>query len=165
MIQTTAAQAAWFVLPVGIIAIWVAWSDMKFMLIRNQSVLALMVVYLLLGPIALPLDEYLWRWSHFLVLILVGFIASSAGVVGAGDAKFAAAMAPLFAREDLVVAIMLFSAVLLGAFATHRIFRAIPAVRRRTPDWASWQTGSDFPMGLALSGTLMFYLLLALAAG
>lgn len=165
MIQTTAAQAAWFVLPVGIIAIWVAWSDMKFMLIRNQSVLALMAVYLLLGPIAFPLDEYLWRWSHFLVLILVGFIASSAGVVGAGDAKFAAAMAPLFAREDLVVAIMLFSAVLLGAFATHRIFRAIPAVRRRTPDWASWQTGSDFPMGLALSGTLMFYLLLALAAG
>lgn len=165
MIQTTAAQAAWFVLPVGIIAIWVAWSDMKFMLIRNQSVLALMAIYLLLGPLAFPLDEYLWRWSHFLVLILVGFIASSAGIVGAGDAKFAAAMAPLFAREDLVVAIMLFSAVLLGAFATHRIFRAIPAVRRRTPDWASWQTGSDFPMGLALSGTLMFYLLLALAAG
>jgi len=164
MIQTTAAQAAWFVLPVGIIAIWVAWSDMKFMLIRNQSVLALMAVYLLLGPLAFPLDEYLWRWSHFLVLILVGFIASSAGAMGAGDAKFAAAMAPLFAREDMVVAIMLFSAVLLGAFATHRLFRAIPAVRRRTPDWASWQTGSDFPMGLALSGTLMFYLLLALAA-
>ncbi len=165
MIQTTAAQAAWFVLPVGIIAIWVAWSDMKFMLIRNQSVLALMAVYLLLGPLAFPLDEYLWRWSHFLVLILVGFIASSAGAMGAGDAKFAAAMAPLFAREDMVVAIMLFSTVLLGAFATHRLFRAIPAVRRRTPDWASWQTGSDFPMGLALSGTLMFYLLLALAAG
>ena len=49
----------------------------------------------------------------------------------------------------------------LGAFASHRIMRAIPAFRRATPDWASW-THADFPMGLALAGTLIFYLLAAL---
>ncbi|APX91009.1 hypothetical protein BV394_06335 [Brevirhabdus pacifica] len=163
--DTTAAQAAWFLLPAGLIAIWVAWSDMKFMLIRNQSVLALMATYLVLGPLAFPLDEYLWRWSHFAVLLMAGYIASSAGLVGAGDAKFAAAMAPLIAADDLVLILMLFATVLLGAFATHRLFRAIPAVRRRTPDWRSWDAGSDFPMGLALSGTLLFYLVLAMVLG
>jgi prepilin peptidase CpaA len=35
--------------------------------------------------------------------------------------------------------------------------RAVPAVRRATPDWVSWQR-KDFPMGLALVGTFVAYL-------
>jgi prepilin peptidase CpaA len=85
---------------------------------------------------------------------------------GAGDAKFAAAAAPFFARApgDITVIVMLLSAFLLGAFATHRIARTIPALRTMAPDWVSW-TRKDFPMGLALVGTLWSYLLIvALAA-
>jgi len=37
----------------------------------------------------------------------------------------------------------------------------IPAFRRATADWASW-THADFPMGLALSGTITFYFVAAL---
>ncbi|MGR3571097.1 prepilin peptidase [Brevirhabdus sp.] len=165
MLATTSAQAAWL-LPLTIpICIWVAWSDMKFMLIKNQAVLALMAVFLVAGLIAFPLDAYLWRWSHFAVVIAAGFVANAAGLIGAGDAKFAAAMAPFIARQDSALLFMIFASVLLGAFATHRLFRLVPAVRRMTPDWTSWDKQGDFPMGLALAGTLLIYLALSLLAG
>jgi prepilin peptidase CpaA len=37
----------------------------------------------------------------------------------------------------------------------------VPRFRAATPDWESW-THRDFPMGLALSGTLVFFPLLGL---
>jgi len=161
MIHTTVAQALWL-LPIAFpIAIWVAWSDMKFMLIPNKAVLALMAGFLVLGLLAFPLDAYAWRWSHFLVLLAAGFVANAAGLVGAGDAKYAAAMAPFVAASDLLVILVIFAAVLLASFATHRIFGRIPAVRRLTPEWKSWDLKRDFPMGLALSGTFLAYLALA----
>lgn len=161
MINTSVSEALWL-LPAAIpIAIWVAWSDMKFMLIPNKAVLALMGGFLVLGLIAFPLEAYAWRWSHFLALLAAGFIANAAGLVGAGDAKFAAAMAPFVAAQDWRPMLIIFAAVLLGAYFTHRIFGRIGAIRRLTPDWKSWELKRDFPMGLALSGTLLAYLGLA----
>ena len=145
-----------FVLP---IAIWVAWSDMKAMKIPNQSVLALVAIYAVVGLIALPFTTYLWHWTYLGVVLMAGFIANAARLVGAGDAKFAAAMAPFFAADDLRLVLPLFAAVLLGAFAAHRGMRFVRPYRNAAPDWQSW-THADFPMGLALSGTLLFYLLL-----
>jgi prepilin peptidase CpaA len=55
---------------------------------------------------------------------------------------------------------VLFAACILGAFACHRIARAMPAIRAITPDWASW-THHKFPMGLALAGLLIIYPLAA----
>jgi prepilin peptidase CpaA len=150
-----------FALPV---TIWVAWNDMKYMKIPNQAVLALTAVFLLIGLIALPLAEYPWRLSHFAVVLAIGFVANMAGLVGAGDAKFAAPMAMFVPLSDMRLMLILFAAVLLGAFATHRLFRAIPAVRRNTADWQSWQR-KDFPMGLALGSTLAFYLMLGTVFG
>jgi prepilin peptidase CpaA len=51
--------------------------------------------------------------------------------------------------------------VLIAAFITHRLARRIPAIRSALPGWESW-TRKDFPMGLALSGTLIGYFALAL---
>jgi prepilin peptidase CpaA len=68
-------------------------------------------------------------------------------------------MAPFFVTADLRVVLALFAASLVAAFASHRLMRAVPAVRRATPDWTSW-THAKFPMGLALAGTLVFYPLL-----
>ena len=144
-----------FVLP---IAIWVAWSDMKFMRIPNQAVLALAVIFAVMGLVALPFPEYLWRWSHLAIVLAVGFIANALRLIGAGDAKFAAAMTPFFAAADLNFVLPLFAAILLGAFTAHRGLRLVPAFRNAAADWQSW-TRTDFPMGLALSGTLLFYLL------
>jgi prepilin peptidase CpaA len=144
-----------FVLAIGI---WVAWSDMKFMKIPNKAVLALAAVWLLAGLLAVPWQVWLWGWALGAIVLVLGFVANAAGLVGAGDAKFAAAMAPFFASADLRFVLALFAACLLGAFAAHRGMRAMAPVRLAAPDWVSW-TNKDFPMGLALSGTLIFHLL------
>ncbi|MBN2906082.1 MAG: prepilin peptidase [Rhodobacteraceae bacterium] len=162
--QTSAATALWFLPFVLPIAVWVAWSDMKFMKIPNKAVLALTVVFGIVGLVALPLDLWAWRWAHLAVVLVVGFLLSTFGMIGAGDAKFAAAMAPFIALADVGRFFFLFAAVLVAAFITHRAMRRVPAVRRALPDWASW-TDRDFPMGLALAGVLAFYLVLAVLLG
>ena len=144
-----------FALAIGI---WVSWSDMKFMKIPNKAVMTMAAVWLVVGLIAVPFPLWLWGGALGAAVLAVGFIANALRLIGAGDAKFAAAMAPVFIHADLQLALPLFAACLLGAFAAHRLARLIPAVRAATTDWASW-THRDFPMGLALSGSLIFYLL------
>lgn len=155
-----ASSLLWF-LPFTLpIALWVAWSDMKFMKIPNKAVLALAIVYLVVGLLVFPLKVYGWGWALCGIMLLAGFIATAAGLIGAGDAKFAAAMAPFFATADIRVVCALGAACLLAAFFSHRILKNTPAFRKATPDWESW-TDKKFPMGLALAGTLVFYPLLA----
>jgi prepilin peptidase CpaA len=155
------ATAALAFLPFAMaIGIWVAWSDMKSMKIPNKAVMALVIAFLIVGLLVLPLKAYGWALALGVIVLVVGFVTSAVGLVGAGDAKFAAAMAPFFIGADLRFVLALFAACLLGAFASHRLARAIPAFRRATDDWASW-THAKFPMGLALAGTLIFYLLAA----
>lgn len=161
---TTAATALWFLPFAAPIALWVALSDMKTMKIPNRAVLALVVVFAIVGLLALPFETWLWRWVHLAVVLAVGFVLSLTGMVGAGDAKFAAAMAPFVALADLGGFLLLFSAILLAAFLTHRGARMIPALRRAAPGWESWAR-DEFPMGLALGGGLLCYLFLAVVRG
>lgn len=164
MLAATAREAMWF-LPFALpVALWAAWSDMKYMKIPNKAVLALAGVFAVVGLVALPLPEYGWRWLHLAVVLAITFALTMAGMIGAGDAKFAAAMAPFVALGDLRLFIGVFAASLLAAFAAHRLLRAIPPFRRATPDWASW-TSKKFPMGLALSGALLAHLALVALYG
>jgi prepilin peptidase CpaA len=151
--------AALTFLPFAVlIGIWVSWSDMRYMKIPNYAVLSLGAVYLVTGPFVLPLGVYGWGWVLCAIVLAVGFVLNAAGAFGAGDAKFAAAMAPFFVLSDIRFDLGLFAACLLGAFAAHRLMRAIPPYRSASQEWASW-THPRFPMGLALSGMLIFYLL------
>lgn len=160
-ITTLPALSAAAFLPFAIaIGIWVAWSDMKTMKIPNKAVTALLIAFLVVGLLVLPFKAYLWAWALAGAMLAIGFVANAARAVGAGDAKFAAAMAPFFIGADLRFVLGLFAACLLGAFASHRLMGMIPAFRRATSDWLSF-THEDFPMGLALAGTLIFYLLAA----
>ena len=143
-----------FALP---IAIWVSWSDMKFMKIPNKSVIALAAVWLVVGFIVMSRHDWLWGFALLAIALVMGFVANMISLIGAGDAKFAAAMAPFFVVADWRYAMALFAACLLAAFVCHRIARRIPALKPLTTTWVSW-TNKDFPMGLALSGTLIFYL-------
>jgi prepilin peptidase CpaA len=154
--------AAWFLPFVMPIALWVAWSDLASMKIPNKAVITLLVVFAVVGLIALPFTEYLWRWSHFAVVLAVGFVLSSLGLVGAGDAKFASAMAPFIARPDINPFMYLLGATIIAAFIIHRAIRA-SAIRQKFADWESW-TRREFPMGFALAPALVFYLLIALLA-
>lgn len=148
--------ALWFLPAVTAIGIWVAWSDMKFMRIPNKAVMAMLLAYLVFGPIALPFQTWLWGWALGAGVLVIGFLATAGGLMGGGDAKYAAGMAPFLIGADWRLVLALFAACLLAAFSAHRAMRLVPAFRRATSDWESWQR-NDFPMGLALAGTIIFY--------
>ncbi len=161
----TSTEALWF-LPLALpICVWVAMSDLREMRIPNVAVLSLTGVFVVLGLFALPFDAYLWRFVALGIVLLAGFIIASLGMVGAGDAKFAAAMAPFIAPGDYLFFLMLFSLVLIGSWITHRSAGRVPAVRRATAHWSSWEQGKLFPMGVALAGALAIYLAMGLSTG
>ncbi|TKD15537.1 hypothetical protein FBT96_16415 [Rhodobacter capsulatus] len=141
------------------ICAWVSYTDLKYMKIRNVAVLALMAVFAVVGVLVLPLEVWAWRWLHLPVVLVIGLVLNMALGVGMGDVKFAAASAPFFSADPgrVMLAIVLLQVCLILAFVTHRIARAIPAVRAATPDWASWGH-RKFPFGLVLVGTLLSYL-------
>ncbi|MCC5991081.1 MAG: prepilin peptidase [Rhodobacteraceae bacterium] len=159
-----ATAALWFLPFVAPIALWVAWSDMKWMKIHNKAVLALLVVYLVVGFIALPLQGWVWGWAHFAVVLAAGFVLSSVGLLGAGDAKFAAAMAPFIALGDLSLFLLLLASVVIISFIAHRLARKTALAHRLVPEWESWQR-REFPLGLALGPSLLFYLALGAMSG
>lgn len=153
------AYSALLFLPFALpICIYVAFSDMRDMRIPNQMVVALFLVYAVVGLFALPLDVYAWRYLYVVVVLVAGIALNAGGVMGAGDAKFAAAAAPFIHIGDVRFLMALFAANLLAAFVTHRIGKHT-GLRRIAPHWASW-TNRKFPMGLALGGTLALYLAL-----
>lgn len=156
--------ASWFLPFVLPICIYICYTDMKGMRIPNHAVVALFVVYLSVGLIALPLDAYMWRYLHLVVALVAGIALNAGGAMGAGDAKFAAAAAPFIHLADLRFLMALFAANLLAAFVAHRLAKLSP-LRRLAPEWHSWESGSKFPMGLALGGTLAIYLGLGLLYG
>ena len=140
-------------------AIYAAWGDMKFMKIRNAFNLTLFALFLVLGPLLLPLGEVGARLAVAACAFVLGFALNAAGVMGGGDAKYIAALIPFVAPADIYLFTFILSGCLLGAVVTHRLARSVPAVRRATPDWISWEA-RKFPMGLGLSGALILYLAL-----
>lgn len=134
---------------------------MKAMRIPNQAVIALGLVFVVVGLIALPFETYLWRYLHLVIVLLIGMGLNAGGLVGAGDAKFAAAAAPFVALGDVRQLAFIFAATVLVAWITHRIAKHTP-LRRLAPDWDSWHQKKDFPMGLALGPALAIYLGLGL---
>lgn len=164
MMALSAEAALWFLPFVGPIALWVAWSDMKWMKIHNYAVLALVCVYLVIGPLALPLQVWAWGWASLGLVLAVGFVLNMVGLLGAGDAKFAAAMAPFIALGDLGTFMMLLGSVIIVSFIAHRLARRSPAIVGMAPAWESWHR-REFPLGLALGPSLLFYLVLAAGVG
>ncbi len=160
----TSSAALWFLPFVLPICFYVAFTDMRDMRITNQAVVALAVVFLIIGLIALPLPVYGIRLLQMIGVLVIGVILNAAGAVGAGDAKFAAAAAPFIAAGDLRLLLAIFAANLLAAFLTHRFVKYTP-LRRIAPGWQSWDRGWDFPMGLSLGGTLAIYLILGVGYG
>jgi prepilin peptidase CpaA len=164
MMFITASAALWFLPFVLPICVYICYTDMKGMRIPNHAVAAMFFVFVLVGILALPLDAYLWRYVHLVVVLVAGIALNAGGAMGAGDAKFAAVAAPFIHVGDLNFLILLFSANLLAAFTTHRLAKLTP-LRRMAPSWESWSTGKKFPMGLALGGTRALYLILGAIYG
>ena len=108
-LELSARAALWFLPFVLPVCLWVAWSDLRAMKIPNSAVLSLVVIYLVIGLVALPLPDYGWRLTHLAVLLAAGLVANAAGLMGAGDAKFIAAAAPFVALGDAMLLALLFA--------------------------------------------------------
>ena len=163
--MTQGAQAAlWFLPFVLPVCFYVAFTDLREMRITNPAVIVLALIFVVIGPFVMPLPDYGWRWVQMIVALLIGMLLNAGGAMGAGDAKFIAAAAPFIALGDIAALIKLLAAVLLAAVVTHRLVKRTP-LRRLAPTWQSWDKVRDFPMGLALGGTLALYLVLGATQG
>ena len=163
-LQITSTEALWFLPFVLPICVWVAWTDLSLMLIRNQAVMVLAAVFLVIGLIALPFSEYPWRLATLFVVLAIGIVANAGGLMGAGDAKFIAAAAPFIDPDDVVLLCLIFAANLLAAFTAHRIAKHT-SLHKLAPEWKSWSRGHKFPMGFSLGSTLAIYLILGVIYG
>lgn len=163
-LNNSANFALWsliFVLPLCFL---VAWSDMRAMRIPNWCVLALFAAYVVVGLLTLPFTTYLWGFVSLIVVLVIGFFMNAVGMIGAGDAKFAAAAAPFIYLSDFRFVIALFAANILAAFLTHRMI-AKTKMTTLAPSWDSWERTWEFPMGLSLGGTLAIYMVLSAIYG
>jgi prepilin peptidase CpaA len=160
MLEPTDAMI--LLIPVLPIAIWAAWSDLKRMKIPNTSVLAMAAVWPLLGWFLVPMSAWLWGFALMAIVFVAGFLLYLTGTFGAGDAKFAAAMAGLFVGGNIGEILLIIFLCMIGSLAVHRLLRSLPVVRNATPDWESWTKRRYFPFGLALSSIVVVYLLAAI---
>jgi len=155
--SVTLTQSAWFLPFVVPICLWVAWSDLRRMKIPNNAVYALALTFVIVGVPALPLQDYLWRYAHLLIVLIIGIVLNAGGILGAGDAKFAAAAAPFIARDDIGRMMMLLGLCMLAGYISHRIAKHT-TLHRMAPEWDSWTAGKRFPLGYPMGLALMLYL-------
>ena len=153
----TATPELWFLPFALIIGGWVAWSDLTTMKIPNKAVLALLAVFFFVGLMALPLDVWAWRWVHFGAAIVVTFLLSSFGVMGAGDAKFLAASMPFVALPMITEYAIVLGILIAITFPLQRMWRNAGVAKTRFSHWES-MSRREFPMGVALGPALPAYL-------
>lgn len=160
MLEPTDAMI--LLVPVLPIAIWAAVSDLKRMKIPNTAVIAMAAVWPLLGWYLVPMTAWFWGFAIMAIVFVAGFLLYLTGTFGAGDAKFAAAIAGLFVGGNIGEILLIIFVSMIGSLILHRILRSLPFIRNATPDWESWTRRRYFPFGMALSVIVVFYLLAAI---
>ena len=165
MMHIHAATALWFLPLVLPFCAATVFFDLAMMRIPNWINYGLAAVFVLVGMIAMPTwPEYGRQLVHLPIGIAFGMFCFYGGLMGGGDAKFIGAAAPFVAFGDLAWMALLFSAALLGGYATHRLAK-YTFLRQLAPEWKSWNAGYKFPMGFCLGGSLVAYLGLAAVFG
>ncbi|WP_299892151.1 prepilin peptidase [uncultured Ruegeria sp.] len=176
-----AGAAAWFLPFVLPICFYVAFTDMREMRIKNHAVVALAMLFVIVGLFVLPpwstgatagrvgpltwsMPVYFWQLMHIPVVLIAGIVLNAAGAMGAGDAKFLAAASPFVWLGDLLLLAAVLTACVLAAVITHRLAKNTK-LRSFAPHWDSWDRGKQFPMGFALAGALAMYLILGTVYG
>ena len=126
MLITVVNQGA--VLAMAALLVWAAVTDIRTMRIPNRIVIAIVALYplwLLTHPA--PIDG-LWAVTMAAGVLLAGFAAFSAGLIGGGDAKLLAAVS-LWAGPAHVVGMLTVTALLGGVLAAAWFLALV--VRRR----------------------------------
>lgn len=159
----TPTGALILLVPALPLAIWASLSDLKRLKIPNKAVLAVAALWPLLGWLAVPTwTAWFWGFAIMAIGFLIGYLAFTFLRFPGGDAKYAAAISPMFVGADIGFALQIVLVSMIGATVLHQILRQIPFVRRMAPDWEGWKRWRMVPFGLALSGMMIFYLLAAI---
>jgi len=152
----------WQALPFLIVAtplcIMAALSDLRSMTIPNWISIALVVAFVITGPIFLPFTDVVWRLLAGVVVFVIVFIMNAVRLIGGGDAKLAAAFTPFIATNDYGAFLFLMAVAGVLTLLAHRIAGRIGAIRRATPDWKSWSAGRHFPYGVTIAVSAIYYL-------
>ena len=164
-----APPAVWFataaMLPLMLLT---AWYDLKHLRIPNALALSVLAVFLVAGLWGLPLETFLWLLGAGAAVLAAGVAVFAAGLLGGGDAKMAAALAPFVAGEDVPSLLLLYAVVTLALLLALRL--AMQLARHRPTGWLAVDQYARparervFPMGLILAITIMVYLLAGTAA-
>lgn len=160
----TQMQAIVFGLLTLPVSLWVIYTDLTEMKIRNEAVLATMAIFVVGGFFLMPFEEYLWRYLHFLVVLGVCFLMFATVGMGAGDAKYIAASAPMVVLADLAEVAVLYVVWSIILLVGMTIARRSTALRTAKPDWIWFADDRKgyVPFGLALAPTMSSYFLLAI---
>ncbi len=135
-------------------AVW----DLKTMTIPNRLAGATAALFLVFCFATLSLEDALWRLGAAALVLGVGFLLFIAGVMGGGDAKLAAAYAPLIPPADGAAALAILAVSALLGLLALALLRFTPLSRG---SWAVWSDRRHFPYAVALSMALLVYLALA----
>lgn len=156
--STLPEQAAlWFFILLTPICAYAAWYDMAHLKIKNELVLLMLALFVITGPLLLPLNLYLWQLGFAACVLIATFFLNLIGAMGGGDSKFIAAAAPFVMPGDWRLILLLACACLMGGIIAHRTARALGG-KRLTPTWKSWDSGDRYPAALSLSAILVSYL-------
>jgi prepilin peptidase CpaA len=156
----TFETAAVFLAALALPCLYAAWTDLTRMTIPNWLVLVIAALYVVLGPVVLDFDRYLWGFANGGVVLAAGFLLFLTGQFGAGDAKFAASVALFVDYGDIPTMLWLYAIIALLSVG------ALALVKWRMPEFAalsafkSLQDRRRFPLGLPLALSILVYLAL-----
>jgi prepilin peptidase CpaA len=138
--------------------IYATWTDLKFLKIPNIVPVSMLLVFLITGPLVLPLPEYGLSLLYAFIALCISLVVFAAGLVPGGDLKYTCAILPFVDTGELISFALFVSLCSILAVITHLLFGWVGLAPK---DWASWQKGGwkrRFPVGFALSGGLLTYL-------
>jgi prepilin peptidase CpaA len=130
------------------------------MIIPNRLNIRFFLTFLVVGLLCLPLPDYGLRVAMAALVLAVTFGLNAIGLMGGGDAKYLAAVAPYIAPADWFLYVQFVAFLGIGALLAHMLARRVPALRNLAPHWLSWQKKGKVSYALALGGATVWYLVL-----
>ena len=144
------------------VLVWIAWTDFRYMRIRNRAVLVAVAIFAVTAPF-IGLEEAGWRLLAAAIVFGTGIVLFALRVLGGGDVKMAGALMLLVPTGTYTLFGYVFSAATLLAILLILGLRAVPGLRRSGP--VSLRARGTLPMGVAfgLCGVLHLAVLALLA--
>lgn len=144
------------------VLVWICVADARDLRIPNAAVLSVFGIFLATGSWGLPIEVFLWRIGYGVAVLLGGFAIYqwASSVVGAGDLKLLAALAPFLSGDTVglfCAAYVIYS--LLGMLVLKGLRARAGAAAGR---YRALDRSALFPAGIVISLSLATVLALTL---